>query len=76
MLAAALHIWWVPVVLVAAWRIDVNLNPFKPCSRCGGSGRGRFSRRGAFGLCMHGPERKPRVFARRAAARQLRRKGL
>ena len=39
MIAAALHIWWVPVGLVAAWRIDVNLNPFRPCSRCGGSGK-------------------------------------
>lgn len=76
MIAAALHIWWLPAAVIVAWRIDVNLNPFRPCRRCGGSGKGRFSRERAHGLCMHGPERVPRVGARRAAARQRRRRGM
>lgn len=74
MIAAALHIWWLPAALVAAWRIDVNLNPFRPCQRCGGSGRGRFSRRAAYGLCRHGSQ-EIRFTGRRAADRQRRRQG-
>ena len=55
------------VVGSAAWRIDLEINPFKPCPRCKGSGHGRFSRKGAFNLCLH--RQRPRAFAKGAAAR-------
>lgn len=78
MIAAVMHAW--PLVLAAAvawagWRIDVEINPFAPCRYCGGSDRGRFSRKGAFNVCKHG-RRRTRVFARSAAARHDRRRGL
>lgn len=55
------------------WRIDVEINPIRPCPRCNGSGRGRFSRPGAYNVCKHGRER-PRAFAKGAAARHNRRR--
>jgi hypothetical protein len=66
-------IWLIAAGLFAWWRFDVELHPFAPCRQCKGSGTNRGSRRGAYGLCPHGP-RRVRLFARSAAARQSRRR--
>jgi hypothetical protein len=60
------------VLPVALWRIDVWFHPFAPCLMCKGRGTNPGSRRGAYGLCAHGP-RRVRFAARKAAARHLRR---
>lgn len=60
-------VWVLTLLAFAVWRIDVELRPFAPCRVCGGSGRSRGSRPGAFGLCPH--VRKPRLLARKAAQR-------
>jgi hypothetical protein len=65
----------VAAVAFAWWRINVEINPYAPCRRCKGSGLGRFSRKSAFNLCKHGKQRT-RAFAKGAAARHDRRKGL
>jgi hypothetical protein len=74
MIHAALHIWWLWAALFAAWRADINLNPFRPCPRCKGSDRGRFSRARAYGRCAHGPRERVRFTGGLAAARQERRR--
>jgi hypothetical protein len=61
-------------VAFAWWRIDIEINPFRPCPRCKGSGHGRFSRKGAFNICKH--RQRPRAFAKGAAARHDARRGL
>ena len=58
----------------AAWRADLELHPFAPCRKCKGSGRNVGSRRGAYGLCKHGPQRA-RWTGKKAAARHLARRG-
>lgn len=78
MFAAAASVWWLWLFLAGlfvAWRIDVEIRPYAPCRRCGGSGRGRFSTKSAFNVCRHG-QRRTRAFARGAAARHDRRRGL
>ena len=56
------------VIAFAWWRIHVEINPYATCRRCKGSGRGRFSTKGAFNVCRHG-QRRIRAFAKGAAAR-------
>ena len=63
----------VAVVAFGWWRIRVEINPYAPCRRCKGSGRGRFSTKRAFNVCKHG-QRRTRVFAKAAAARHDRRR--
>ncbi len=66
-------VWAIAVVLFIGWRIDIELRPFRPCPQCGGSGRSRGSRPGAFGICPH-PDRGVRFTARKAAQRHQRRR--
>lgn len=66
----------VVAALLAWWRVDVEVNPYKPCPRCGGTGRGPGSRKKAFNVCKNHQVRAVRFAARGAAARHDRRKGL
>lgn len=63
----------IAVALIGAWRVDVELHPFAPCRKCKGTGTNLGSRRGAYGLCPHGP-RRVRFAAKGAAARHLARR--
>jgi hypothetical protein len=72
------HAWRLWLLAAGAWtwwRVDVEINPYAPCLSCKGSGRGRFSRSSAFNECRHG-RRRIRAFAKGAAARHDRRRGL
>lgn len=71
MISAAVHswaLWALGAGGVAWWRLDVWFHPFARCRYCKGSGQNRGSRRDAYGLCRHGPQRI-RFGASRAAAR-------
>lgn len=56
--------------LLIYWRVDLELHPFAPCWKCRGRNTNRGSRRGAYGLCTHGP-RRVRLTGKKAAERHL-----
>jgi DnaJ-class molecular chaperone len=44
-------LFWIAVGGAACYAVSLYLWPFRPCSRCGGSGRNRGSNHRRFGTC-------------------------
>ena len=58
----------IALIAFACWAISVYLYPFRPCGRCGGTGRKKGSTRRRFDLCRHcsGTGRVQRIGSRTA----------
>jgi DnaJ-class molecular chaperone len=59
-------VFWIVVAAAAAYTVSLYAWPFRPCLRCGGTGRNKGSTRKRFGTCRAcgGAGRKQRLGSR------------